>query len=164
MFHCPSHYIAFGITLAMMVVMNWYVYYTMDRRDGPADGATWCNKYGPFVCTMIAAPLVLADQARHVTQDLGWWPAGPWPGSSEYISGCGSETMACLSPLGWGFTSVFTYTGFLFIAIGTMWNANMVDKCRSIRSKWNELRGNEDDEKKTGLLVNTASATDANAV
>ena len=57
----------------MMAVMNGYVYYTLDRRPGPKEGATWCSKYGPFICTMIAAPLVLADQTRHVTQDLGWW-------------------------------------------------------------------------------------------
>eukprot|EP00960_Hanusia_phi_P044420 756632-Hanusia_phi.AAC.4 len=36
----------------------------------------------------MAALLILGDNVRHVLQDLDVWPAGPWPGSSQYVSNC----------------------------------------------------------------------------
>eukprot|EP00292_Cryptomonas_paramecium_P023493 CAMPEP_0113699266 /NCGR_PEP_ID=MMETSP0038_2-20120614/23202_1 /TAXON_ID=2898 /ORGANISM="Cryptomonas paramecium" /LENGTH=151 /DNA_ID=CAMNT_0000622585 /DNA_START=453 /DNA_END=905 /DNA_ORIENTATION=+ /assembly_acc=CAM_ASM_000170 len=39
----------------------------------------------------------MADQLRHVLQDLEWWPSGPWPGSSEYVSDC--STRSFMTPL-----------------------------------------------------------------
>jgi hypothetical protein len=160
----------------LQAILNFYVYFTINRRAGLKEGSTTCNKYGPFICTMVAAPLVLADQVRHVTQDLGWWPEGAWPGSSQYVDNCGSETMACLSAVGWIFTVVLTYTGFIFIAVGTLWNANMIDKCKLIRKKWAELRTqrvkskadetrsvNHDANLKEALLVNKANEAEATA-
>eukprot|EP00287_Rhodomonas_sp_CCMP768_P020285 CAMPEP_0202828462 /NCGR_PEP_ID=MMETSP1389-20130828/14942_1 /ASSEMBLY_ACC=CAM_ASM_000865 /TAXON_ID=302021 /ORGANISM="Rhodomonas sp., Strain CCMP768" /LENGTH=134 /DNA_ID=CAMNT_0049501951 /DNA_START=45 /DNA_END=449 /DNA_ORIENTATION=+ len=37
---------------------------------------------------MLAALLVMADNVRHVLQDTGVWPPGPWPGSSQYVGDC----------------------------------------------------------------------------
>jgi hypothetical protein len=33
-----------------------------------------------------------------------------------------------------------TYSGFAMLIIGTLWNANFMDKLREIRDKWRELR------------------------
>jgi len=82
----------------------------------------------------------MADLMRHVLQDVGWWPSGQFPGSSEYRSGCEDENMSCLSLVGWLFTVVFTYAGFLLLFIGTMWNANIISKLKEIRKQWQQLR------------------------
>lgn len=82
----------------------------------------------------------MADLCRHVLQDLDWWPAGQWPGSSEYKSDCDTEGWSCLNAVGWTFTVAFTYTGFVLIFIGTMWNADIIGKIRAIRDEWKRLR------------------------
>lgn len=133
---------AFSITAIMMMVLLAYTWYTVKRRSG-----TCCNRFGPFIFTAVAVPLVLADQMRHVLQDLNVWPGGPWPGSSEYRPGCPDENMSCLSALGWVFTVGFTYSGFVCIAIGTLWNSNIMSKCQEFRAKWVELRGGAADSK-----------------
>lgn len=51
------------------------------------------------------------------------------------------EGMLHLSPMGVLFTIVFTYTGFILLAIGTMWNANLTTKLSSLKEKWRQLRG-----------------------
>jgi len=79
---------------------------------------------------------VMADITRHVIKDAG----GLQHKLNEYISGCGDETIHCLSPAGILFSIVFTYTGFTMLAIGTMWNANIVDKFRDIKDQWDEIR------------------------
>jgi len=40
------------------------------------------------------------------------------------------ENLAHLSPMGWLFTFVFTYTGFALLMTGTIWNANLIQKIR----------------------------------
>jgi hypothetical protein len=45
-----------------------------------------------------------------------------------------------LNAVGIVFTYAITYTGFLLLAIGTLWNANIVKKLREIRSQWRSLR------------------------
>jgi len=52
-----------------------------------------------------------------------------------------SETMSHLAPLGILFTLVFTYTGFLLLAMAVAWNANIAQKLRGMRAKWQALRG-----------------------
>jgi len=99
-----------------------------------------CMKYGPTFMTATAAVLVMADLTRHVLQDQDVWPAGPWPGSSQYRPGCETEDMECLSVVGWLFTVVFTYSGFAILFVATMWNAKICDKIKDFRKKWNELR------------------------
>jgi len=132
-----GHYISFGVTATMMIGVNSYILYCCmtKRRKQP-----FCKKYGPLILTFFAALFIMADLTRHLLQDLNLWKSGPWPGSSEYRPDCPTETMKCLSILGVFFTVIATYTGFILLFIGTMWNANIVTKLKQIKRKWNELR------------------------
>lgn len=51
------------------------------------------------------------------------------------------EDMAHLSMIGILFTACCTYFGFILLAVGTLWNANIIDKLKAIREQWRELRG-----------------------
>lgn len=116
----------------MMGGITGYVAYTSKRRWG-----THWQKYGPTYLTAFASLLILADQVRHVLQDQGVWPA---PGSSQYRSDCHDEDFHCLSVVGWLFTVVFTYSGFILLMIGSLWNANIMDKLEDLKEQWNALR------------------------
>lgn len=50
------------------------------------------------------------------------------------------ENMLHLSPMGWLFTFFFTYSGFTLLAVAVLWNANFLQKLRTVRKKWAELR------------------------
>jgi len=130
-----GHYVSFGVTLAMLIMMSLYTLYTVKRRTLP----NW-NKYGPLYLTLISVPLIMADLLRHVLQDVGSWPS---PGSSEYRPGCESENVTCLSVVGVFFTIIMTYLGFAFLVVGSLWNANICEKLREIRIKWREIRTGE---------------------
>jgi len=130
-----GHYVSFGITLGMLIIMSLYTAYTVKRRTLPH----W-NKYGPLYLTLFAVPLIMADLLRHVLQDVGAWPS---PGSNEYRSNCSSENVSCLSVVGIFFTIVMTYSGFALLVFGSLWNANICDKLREIREKWKEIRSGE---------------------
>jgi hypothetical protein len=64
-----GHYISFGVTVTMMIVVNIFIANGIKYRFG-----TCCQKYGPFILTMIAAPLICADLTRHVLNDTNVWP------------------------------------------------------------------------------------------
>lgn len=115
-----------------MVCITAFVAYGSRKRRG----STW-SIYGPTILTTFSGYFVMMDLIRHVLQDTNVWPA---PGSSEYRSGCNTESMGCLSPVGWLFTFFFTYFGFALLLIGTMWNAKIAHQLRKIRAKWRELR------------------------
>lgn len=115
-----------------MVAVNCYVGYCVKRRYG-----TFWQKWGPLIFTLVATPLIMADLVRHVLQDTKLWPE---PGSAQFRPGCNAENMTCLSAVGWLFTVFFTYSGFVCLAVGTMWNANLMDKIREIRKEWKALR------------------------
>lgn len=51
-----------------------------------------------------------------------------------------NEQIRCLSGIGIFSTLICTYIGFLCLAVGTMWNANLCGKLRDARDKWRELR------------------------
>eukprot|EP00485_Elphidium_margaritaceum_P009341 CAMPEP_0202698926 /NCGR_PEP_ID=MMETSP1385-20130828/12161_1 /ASSEMBLY_ACC=CAM_ASM_000861 /TAXON_ID=933848 /ORGANISM="Elphidium margaritaceum" /LENGTH=128 /DNA_ID=CAMNT_0049355755 /DNA_START=428 /DNA_END=814 /DNA_ORIENTATION=- len=51
------------------------------------------------------------------------------------------ENMAHLSTVGFLFTIVCTYVGFILFMTGNLWNANIIDKCRDIKHKYRVLRG-----------------------
>eukprot|EP00946_MAST-07B_sp_MAST-7B-sp1_P000873 g873.t1 len=53
----------------------------------------------------------------------------------------GNETMSHLSFIGWLFTIFFTYTGFVCLAVGTLWNADIIKKLKDMKKKWQLLRG-----------------------
>lgn len=50
------------------------------------------------------------------------------------------ENMAHLSPMGILFTIVCTYLGFVLLAVGTLWNANIASKWSGIVARWHQLR------------------------
>lgn len=131
-----SHWISFFVTLAFVTGITLYLGFRVKRRRG-----TFWRRWGPTLLTATGGALVMADLFRHVLQDLNWWPSGQWPGSSEYRSDCDSESMSCLSAVGWIFTVVCTYTGYVLLFVGTMWNADIIGKLRAIRSEWARLRG-----------------------
>jgi len=132
-----GHYISFGVTLSMMIGVNIYIFYCgLTKRRGQS----FWKRFGPLCFTIFAALLIMADLVRHLLQDINVWPSGPWPGSSEYRANCPTETMKCLSVLGVFFTIVATYSGFVLLFIGTMWNANLVGKLKQIKTKWKLLR------------------------
>jgi len=87
----------------------------------------------------------MADLTRHILEDTGAWPErmghnGIY-GSGQYRADCPVETMHCLSLMGVLFTIVATYLGFAFLVVGTMWNANIIDKLKDIKQEWRRLRG-----------------------
>eukprot|EP01083_Nonionella_stella_P092348 258497_1 len=113
----------------MMLMVNGFIWWSARKKRGPK-----CARYGPLVMTMVAAVLIMADLSRHVGQDLGWW-AMP-----QYQPHCGSESVRCLSAIGVFFTIVCTYSGYILLAVGTMWNANICKKLRIIRRRFREIR------------------------
>ena len=64
------------------------------------------------------------------------FPDGP----HAYLCTTGAETFSCLSAVGWIFTVLLTYAGFIMLALGAAWNANLGSKLSEIREKWHELR------------------------
>lgn len=64
-------------------------------------------------------------------------------GISQGLCSAGaSESMDCLSAIGWIFTVAMTYSGFLLFFFASFWNANLVGKLAAIRAKWIALRQN----------------------
>jgi len=122
----------------MMIAVTSYVWYRARfREDFPK-----YNKWGPFYLTLVAAFLVVLDPTRQFAMDY----TDSLDALSMYVdSGCESETLKCLSPVGWVFTFI-TWIGFTLLVIGTMWNANLMDKLRDIRDKWRELREENQEE------------------
>lgn len=123
-----------------MIGLAIYIGYTAKRRSG-----THWQKWGPTYLTVIAGFLVMADLTRHILEDVGAWPERMghhfWWGAGEYRDDCPEETMRCLSVVGVLFTIVATYLGFACLVVGTMWNANIVDKLKQIKEEWQRLRG-----------------------
>eukprot|EP01029_Cantina_marsupialis_P008471 TRINITY_DN2008_c0_g1_i1.p2 TRINITY_DN2008_c0_g1~~TRINITY_DN2008_c0_g1_i1.p2 ORF type:complete len:126 (-),score=25.93 TRINITY_DN2008_c0_g1_i1:564-941(-) len=98
------------------------------------------KRNGPVIFAILGTIFIMADLTRHVLQDYKVWPShgGILP-SAQYRSDCGSESVRCLSPLGWVFY-ISTYVGFALFMTGTLWNSNIVGKLKEIRQKWKELR------------------------
>jgi len=107
-------------------------------RDRPF---RFCRRYGPLICISFATVFIVADPIRHVLMDHGDLP----PFFAQYR--CAEENLSCLSPGGALFT-FFTYFGFFLLMVGTLWNANFMDKVKAIRQKWKTLRTgvNSDDQ------------------
>jgi len=180
-----GHWISWGITLAMMIAINAFMYHNMTKYRRGMDTR---QRIGPFLCTLIAAPLIMADLTRHILSDTNVWPwcgdnemfprinqtwtddctwsstqykcdmvccvteedwghsvgIEAFPADDQQACECNDcvhhETMSHLSMIGWLFTIIFTYTGFIFLASGVMWNANILKKLKVIRQTWRELR------------------------
>lgn len=50
------------------------------------------------------------------------------------------ESIGHLSPVGIVFTIIFTYTGFILLAVAVMWNADISSKLKKIGQQWQDLR------------------------
>lgn len=65
-------------------------------------------------------------------------------GEITYECTCGGcvadEVMGNLSTVGWIFTFTLTYLGFAFLAVGSLWNADIIKKCKGMKAKWKQLR------------------------
>jgi len=151
-----GHLISLIITILMMAVVNGFMVYTLKNRD-PSRGK--CFYYGPLALTLTATPLILADIIRHVLQDNGIWKECDRPDDLIWDSRCNwsssqyhcttlpphciptaKENMFHLSPMGVLFTICFTYMGFACLMVGTLWNANICEKLKDLRTQWNEIR------------------------
>jgi len=109
-----GHYLAFGITAAMMLGIDIFIGYGSKDRWGEH----W-EVYGPTYMVSFSTVFVLASPAVSCMGDLHWW------------SGRGVPSWV------WELT---TYIGFFFLAWGSLWNAHICDKLQQIKEKWAELR------------------------
>jgi len=128
-----GHVLGFAVTAAMLVAMLIYTIYSLRNRWGE-----FCQKYGPLVMVAVAFPLILAEPLRHILQDQE-----VWTGDSVkiYRDDCHSGYLDCLSLTGWLITFTATYSGFVLLFVGSLWNANICYTCEKIRDKWRRLRG-----------------------
>lgn len=60
---------------------------------------------------------------------------GPCKGSPD-----GGLHLHCLTEVGWIFTILFTYSGFLMLMWGVLWNANICQIIARIRTRWATLK------------------------
>lgn len=86
----------------------------------------------------LATPLLLADLMRHCLQDADIWPA---PGSAMYRDDCdsvrGISGLMCLTAVGWIFSIICTYSGFILMITSVIWSANLGEKLRHVWSQIN---------------------------
>jgi len=133
-----GHDVSFAVTGAMMIAINVYMFYGAWKKRGHIK--SHIKRYGPSYLTVLAGFLIMADLLRHLLLDQGVWDTGPWPGGSEYRDDCDDEDLTCLSIVGVIFTVICTYSGFILLFTGTMWNANLWTKLKQIKKKWSVIR------------------------
>jgi len=95
------------------------------------------RRYGPCILAVFAAILIVLDPIRHVLMDHA---SAEFPWLVEYRSDCKEENWSCLAAAGWAITVGCTYVGFFCMALSTMWNASILEKCSAIRERFRELR------------------------
>lgn len=126
-----AHSVSFGITLALITNIAQYTYH----KCAPKKKGSHLQRYGPFYLTLAAVPLIMADLTRHVLQDADMISL------SMYRDGCpnheGFKGITCLSGVGWLFTIILTYSGFICLIVGTFWAANIVGK---VKAAWGNIR------------------------
>ena len=198
-----GHFVSFGVTLALMIVVCTFAIgwkcKGVKRRQKKYKGTNCFVIYGPQIITLISAPLILADQTRHVLSDLydltgyGWAWCGDNPvfplvnvswadnckwSATQYVCNqpccvptsealalgldfgpvltpadiapdaiceCNclpgnEENMKHLSMIGIIFTIFFTYSGFFLLALGALWNADIINKVKKMKKQWAALR------------------------
>jgi len=128
-----GHVLGLAVTAAMLLCMLIYTIYSLRSRWGG-----FCQKYGPVLLVAISIPLILAEPLRHILQDQEIWTGDS---SKIYRDDCHSGYLDCLSPTGWLITFTATYSGFILLFVGSLWNANICATCEKIRDKWRRLRG-----------------------
>lgn len=118
-----SHYITFGVTAVMMVVMT-----VLHARSARTRYGSSLRKYGPLILTVLAALLILAEPTRTVLCN----PSGAWQGPRKRGFSAAVKS--------W-FFFLSSYVGYTALYTAVFWNANVLDKLKAIREKWKELRG-----------------------
>lgn len=109
-----------------------------DKGDPPLDcDGKWCENGMP--CASPSHPE--RKNGTHICPP-------PCKEEDQLKAKCGcvltsQENMGHLSFIGVVFTVLFTYIGFVFLMLGTFWNANIMDKCGKIKAQWKKLRGNK---------------------
>jgi hypothetical protein len=88
--------------------------------------------YGPTYLAVIAFPLVLINPLDHILMDNNIKPLMKRDG-----------------------TFAATYIGFACLAVSTLWNANIVQKLKELKTKWRELRSVPSDD--TGAATTAAA-------
>lgn len=106
----------------MMLGVSAYTYYSNRKRGKSSVKEVYLMS--------AATVLIMVDPTRNLLADYEVWPS---PQSDMYS--CEAETYNCLTLVG-GFTITFTYLGFAFLALGTMWSAELGKKFSVIRRKW----------------------------
>jgi len=127
-----GHKVAFITTLIMMLLLNGYMVrcaFTTRRQE--------VYRWIPLLLTLLAAVLIMAEPSRHLLMDFGFLSSQFF---GEYQHGCPTESIRCLSVAGIIFTALSTYIGFFLLFWGTMWNAKLWPKLKSIPAKWRAIR------------------------
>lgn len=90
-----GHYISFGVNLAMFAGVCWF---TLSQSRRRRQMPTHWLRYGPSYLVCLAAVMIMADQTRHVLQDLQLWKsssASKWiPGSAMYVDECDEKVIS----------------------------------------------------------------------
>jgi len=118
----------------MMILVNAFMVWSLKKRRHIKSCG---KKYGPLMFTLFATPLVMADLVRHLLCDNQLWKDCGMYGKGT------AENLTNLSPVGWIFTIICTYSGFTCLFVGILWNANIVQKLKGIKQRWRQLRGLE---------------------
>lgn len=85
---------------------------------------------------------ISSDEANVVMVDLAFVGSGQYVHDpSRNCISSNNERTHCLSDLGIATTMVCTYLGFVCLAFGTFWNANLLEKLTEMKDEWNRLRG-----------------------
>jgi len=113
-----SWFVTFGSLLLMWLWTAWNTRMRAMMHDRHVD------IYGPLYLYTIASLLILVDPSRHMLENMG-----AWTGESvdTMRQGCEGEGWNCLSVTGI-IMLVATYTGFIFLFIAGLWNANIFSK------------------------------------
>jgi len=139
-----KHWGRFGPTyltiLAAVLVMADNFRHVLQDGDiwppGPWPGSS--QYYGDC-----SARQILLDHPRTECSSTAECPSGICEEHDKYLRGVcteNAETFACLTPVGWAFTVVATYLGFVILFLAAAWNAKLLSKLRAIRTKWRALR------------------------
>lgn len=131
-----GHLISFIVVGCAMIIVIVYLGFKARTREPPH----W-QKWGPFYMSILAALLIMSDQLRQLLMDH----VDGLDALSMYQDDCESESLKCLTPVGWGFT-IMTWFGFFFLIWSTMWAAHFIDKMRELRMKWREIRNPDEYE------------------
>jgi len=152
-----SHYLTFGITLA---VFTNIIQFAVAKTKRSRAGKPFCRKWGPVLCLVLATFLALADLMRHLINDAwGRSCKGLEEGQSlrifngtesvevgsefnEYCHGVSILSMHTsdggLTAVGWLLTVVCTWSGYLLLFVGIFWLISFPQKARA---HWRAIRG-----------------------